>query len=156
MANRFPNTLILAQPFSKVRVCAKCPNVNRRRLASLAPVPSETYGRAWKRFDIDDRFYRFEEMYASAGFQNIIVLADDSEDFGMAQDYRWDTYSRAAAKADQTNVSADRATAEDLRRRHEYAKRLVEHLERSGFVVMKRPAIGGNAPAYRREGPLAR
>jgi hypothetical protein len=31
------------------------------------------------------------------------------------------------------------------------AKRLVEHLERSGFVVMKRPPIGGSAPA-RREG----
>jgi hypothetical protein len=28
------------------------------------------------------------------------------------------------------------------------AKRLVEHLERSGFVVMKRPAIGGSAPAW--------
>ena len=26
------------------------------------------------------------------------------------------------------------------------AKRLVEHLERSGFVVMKRPPIGGSAP----------
>ena len=25
------------------------------------------------------------------------------------------------------------------------AKRLVEHLERAGFVVMKRPAIGGGA-----------
>jgi hypothetical protein len=25
------------------------------------------------------------------------------------------------------------------------AKRLVEHLERSGFVVMKRPAISGGA-----------
>ncbi len=35
------------------------------------------------------------------------------------------------------------------------AKRLVEHLERSGFVVMKRPAIGGSAPAYRGKGPLA-
>jgi hypothetical protein len=30
------------------------------------------------------------------------------------------------------------------------AKRLVEHLERSGFVVMKRPPIGGSAPAARR------
>jgi hypothetical protein len=29
------------------------------------------------------------------------------------------------------------------------AKRLVEHLERSGFVVMKRPPIGGSAPPYR-------
>jgi len=29
------------------------------------------------------------------------------------------------------------------------AKRLVEHLERSGFVVMKRPPIGGSAPAWR-------
>ena len=29
------------------------------------------------------------------------------------------------------------------------AKRLVEHLERSGFVVMKRPPIGGSAPAPR-------
>ena len=28
------------------------------------------------------------------------------------------------------------------------AKRLVEHLERSGFVVMKRPPIGGSAPAF--------
>jgi len=28
------------------------------------------------------------------------------------------------------------------------AKRLVEHLERSGFVVMKRPPIGGSTPAY--------
>ena len=26
------------------------------------------------------------------------------------------------------------------------AKRLVEHLERAGFVVMKRPAIGGGGP----------
>ena len=26
------------------------------------------------------------------------------------------------------------------------AKRLVEHLQRSGFVVMKRPPIGGSAP----------
>jgi len=26
------------------------------------------------------------------------------------------------------------------------AKRLVAHLERSGFVVMKRPPIGGSAP----------
>jgi hypothetical protein len=26
------------------------------------------------------------------------------------------------------------------------AKRLVEDLERSGFVVMKKPPIGGNAP----------
>ncbi len=33
------------------------------------------------------------------------------------------------------------------------AKRLVEHLERVGFVVMKRPAIGGSAPAYRGEAP---
>ena len=29
------------------------------------------------------------------------------------------------------------------------AKRLVEHLERSGFVIMKKPPIGGNAPAER-------
>jgi hypothetical protein len=29
------------------------------------------------------------------------------------------------------------------------AKRLVEHLERSGFVVMKKPSIGGSAPAWR-------
>jgi hypothetical protein len=29
------------------------------------------------------------------------------------------------------------------------AKRLVEHLERSGFVVMKSSPIGGNAPAWR-------
>jgi len=28
------------------------------------------------------------------------------------------------------------------------AKRLAEHRERSGFVVMKRPPIGGSAPAY--------
>jgi hypothetical protein len=27
------------------------------------------------------------------------------------------------------------------------AKRLVEHLERSGFVVLKTPPIGGSAPA---------
>jgi hypothetical protein len=27
------------------------------------------------------------------------------------------------------------------------AKRLVEHLERSGFVVLKRPPISGSAPA---------
>jgi hypothetical protein len=26
------------------------------------------------------------------------------------------------------------------------AKRLVEHLERAGFVIMKKPPIGGNAP----------
>jgi hypothetical protein len=31
------------------------------------------------------------------------------------------------------------------------AKRLVEHLERSRFVVMKRPPIGGSAPPYRGE-----
>jgi hypothetical protein len=31
------------------------------------------------------------------------------------------------------------------------AKRLVEHLERSGFVVMKRPPIGGSARPYRGE-----
>ena len=29
------------------------------------------------------------------------------------------------------------------------AKRIVEHLERSGFVVMKRPAIVGSAPRTR-------
>jgi hypothetical protein len=29
------------------------------------------------------------------------------------------------------------------------AKRLVEHLERCGFVVTKRPPIGGSAPPYR-------
>ena len=29
------------------------------------------------------------------------------------------------------------------------AKRLVEHLERAGFVVMKRPAIGGGAAVGR-------
>lgn len=29
------------------------------------------------------------------------------------------------------------------------AKRLVEHLERAGFVVMKRPPIGGSTPPYR-------
>ncbi len=29
------------------------------------------------------------------------------------------------------------------------AKRLVEHLERAGFVVMKRPAIGGGATLAR-------
>ncbi len=29
------------------------------------------------------------------------------------------------------------------------AKRLVEHLERSGFVVMKKPPIGGSAPRTR-------
>ena len=29
------------------------------------------------------------------------------------------------------------------------AKRLVEHLERSGFVVMKKPPIGGGAPIGR-------
>jgi hypothetical protein len=32
------------------------------------------------------------------------------------------------------------------------AKRLVEHLERSGFVVMKRPAIGGGAALGRGHG----
>jgi hypothetical protein len=26
------------------------------------------------------------------------------------------------------------------------AKRLVEHLERSGFVIMKKPPVGGSAP----------
>ncbi len=31
------------------------------------------------------------------------------------------------------------------------AVRLVEHLERSGFVVMKRPTIGGSAPPCRGE-----
>ncbi len=29
------------------------------------------------------------------------------------------------------------------------AKRLVEHLERCGFVVMKKPPIRGSAPPYR-------
>jgi hypothetical protein len=29
------------------------------------------------------------------------------------------------------------------------AKRLVEHLERCGFVVMKKPPIGGSTPPYR-------
>jgi hypothetical protein len=29
-----------------------------------------------------------------------------------------------------------------------FAKRLVEHLERSGVVVMKKPPIGGSAPAW--------
>jgi hypothetical protein len=29
------------------------------------------------------------------------------------------------------------------------AKRLVEHLERAGLVVMKRPPIGGSAQPYR-------
>jgi hypothetical protein len=61
-----------------------------------------------------------------------------------------------------------RATPEDLadalafalrfhgkKRRHDadeimsaiVARRLVEHLERSGFVVMKKPSIAGSAPA---------
>jgi len=31
-------------------------------------------------------------------------------------------------------------------------KRLVEHLERSGFVVMKRPPLSGSAPAYVKPG----
>ncbi len=31
------------------------------------------------------------------------------------------------------------------------ARRLVEHLERAGFVVMKRPPIGESAPLYRGE-----
>ncbi len=31
------------------------------------------------------------------------------------------------------------------------AKRLVEHLERSGFVVMKKPPIGGSTPSFRGE-----
>jgi hypothetical protein len=29
------------------------------------------------------------------------------------------------------------------------ARRLVEHLERAGFVVMRKPPIGGSAPPYR-------
>ena len=29
------------------------------------------------------------------------------------------------------------------------AERLVEHLERAGFVVMKKPPIGGSTPPYR-------
>ena len=29
------------------------------------------------------------------------------------------------------------------------AKRLVEHLERSGFVVVEKPPIGGSTPPYR-------
>jgi hypothetical protein len=29
------------------------------------------------------------------------------------------------------------------------AKRLVEHLERAGFVIMKRPPAGGSSPPYR-------
>ena len=32
------------------------------------------------------------------------------------------------------------------------AKRLVEHLERAGFVIMKRPPIGGSTPPYRAAG----
>jgi hypothetical protein len=51
--------------------------------------------------------------------------------------------------------TADRAQRRE--RRHDaaeimariVAKRLVEHLERSGFVVMKKPPIGGSAPPYR-------
>ncbi len=31
------------------------------------------------------------------------------------------------------------------------AKRLVGHLERSGFVVMRKPPIGGSSPPYRGE-----
>jgi hypothetical protein len=31
------------------------------------------------------------------------------------------------------------------------AKRLAEHLERSGFVVMKKPPIGGSTAPYRSE-----
>ena len=34
------------------------------------------------------------------------------------------------------------------------AKRLAEHLERSGFVVMKRPPIDGSTPPYRGEAAL--
>ena len=33
------------------------------------------------------------------------------------------------------------------------AKRIVEHLERAGFVVMKRPPIRGSAAPYRGEAP---
>jgi hypothetical protein len=33
------------------------------------------------------------------------------------------------------------------------AKRLAEYLERSGFVVMKRPPIGGSTPPYPSEAP---
>ena len=34
------------------------------------------------------------------------------------------------------------------------AKRLAEHLERSGFVVMKSPPIGGSTPPYPGEAAL--
>ena len=33
------------------------------------------------------------------------------------------------------------------------AERLVEHLERSGFIVMKKPPIGASAAPYRGEVP---
>jgi hypothetical protein len=50
---------------------------------------------------------------------------------------RWP--SRCATRAESGVHNADEIMAEIV------AKRLVEHLERAGFVVMNRPAIGGAA-----------
>jgi hypothetical protein len=60
-----------------------------------------------------------------------------------------------AAPEDLADALAFALRFDGRRRKHDaaemmariVAKRLVEHLERSGFVVMKRPPIGGNAPA---------
>ena len=67
-------------------------------------------------------------------------------------------YLKASATADDLADALALALRFDGRKREHdaaeimaasVAKRLVEHLERSGFVVMKRPPIGGSAPAYR-------
>jgi len=59
----------------------------------------------------------------------------------------------AAAPDDLANALAFALRFDGRKRKHDaaemmaaiVAKRLVDHLERSGFVVMKRPAVGGAA-----------
>jgi hypothetical protein len=62
-----------------------------------------------------------------------------------------------AAPDDLADAPAFALRFDGRRRKHDaaemmariVAERLVDHLERSGFVVMKRPPIGGSAPAWR-------
>ncbi|MGD1038205.1 MAG: hypothetical protein ABR878_13720 [Roseiarcus sp.] len=64
---------------------------------------------------------------------------------------------RPAAPDDLADALAFALRFDGRRRKHDaaeimariVAKRLVEHLERSGFVVMKKPPIDGSAPPYR-------
>jgi hypothetical protein len=61
-----------------------------------------------------------------------------------------------AAQGDLADALAFALRFDGRKRKHDaaermariVAKRLVEHLERSGFVVMKKPPIGGSAPAW--------